>query len=287
MGGTVLLPPGEIPTKESHGIELKTSLAELREGAQTVVAFANAHGGDLFFGVAPDGKVVGVDIGANTLEDLAAKLDGYIYPYVPAAIYEVPTPSGKTVIQVSVAADQPPVVGVYLYSSHTIHLNAEVPTKSLVAYLRVGRANRKVRDFMWLRGRLPSDPVVLIDGRDEPVKTDGPTPMGCSVWLVEGTGPAYGIQVGTDPVISQIVNAARDLPASSGERRVGVSLGLNLEKTPDSVFHVLATYRDDWGCVWETLRRMMISDGPPARVKPTSEVQRRIIMLPPKGSLLL
>src|SRR6266542_2209661 len=92
---------------ESHGVEFKKSVGELREIAQTVVAFANAHGGDVFVGVAPDGFVGGVSIGSNTLERLAADLDQYIYPYGPAAIDPI-SADGKYVVRLSVVPGSPP-----------------------------------------------------------------------------------------------------------------------------------------------------------------------------------
>src|SRR5260370_202726 len=97
---------------ESHSVEFKTGTGELREAAQTVVAFANAHGGDLFFGVKNDRQLSGVGIGNTTLEELAAKLDRYIYPYSPAAIDPLTADNGNSVIRLSVVPDTHPVVGV-------------------------------------------------------------------------------------------------------------------------------------------------------------------------------
>jgi ATP-dependent DNA helicase RecG len=55
---------------ESEKIELKTSLSEREEILETISAFSNKKGGRIYIGVEPSGKVVGVNIGKNTLEIL-------------------------------------------------------------------------------------------------------------------------------------------------------------------------------------------------------------------------
>ena len=85
---------------ESETVELKKSLAELKEGLVSIAAILNKHGsGELWFGVAPSGKPVGLDVTDKTLRDLsqaiAAHIEPKIYPQVTAQ-----TLSGKTCIQV-------------------------------------------------------------------------------------------------------------------------------------------------------------------------------------------
>nr|QNO51926.1 hypothetical protein IKDNKBHE_00003 [Methanosarcinales archaeon ANME-1 ERB6] len=52
---------------ENEGLELKESLRLKEEICQAVSAFSNAKGGSILVGVSNDGKVIGVDIGRNTL----------------------------------------------------------------------------------------------------------------------------------------------------------------------------------------------------------------------------
>ncbi|MCD6456688.1 MAG: ATP-binding protein [Methanophagales archaeon] len=51
-----------------------------------VSAFSNANGGSILIGVSNDGKVIGVDIGRNTVEELANYIkrntDPAIFPSV-------------------------------------------------------------------------------------------------------------------------------------------------------------------------------------------------------------
>jgi len=72
---------------ESETVELKKSLAELKEGLVSIAAILNKHGaGELWFGVATSGKAVGLDVTEKTLRDLsqaiAAHIEPKIYPQV-------------------------------------------------------------------------------------------------------------------------------------------------------------------------------------------------------------
>ena len=268
-----------LPTRESHSVEFKRSLSLCREGAQTIVAFANAHGGDLFFGIAPDGHIVGVDVGENTLEQLAADLGRYIYPYAPVAIGELVTSAGRTVVQVSAVADTPPVVGTYLYSSTPLDPRARVPATDLEAYRRVGRTNRKVPDFMWLRPQLRSDPRMLIDYGGSSRGQVIPKEIGGTAWLAEGSGLAHALRFRMDPELIPPRSSARDLPTSD-ERRTA-SFNFDLGERTDQIdgAWVIVEYEDDWGCLWDTRRYIEFCDG---EAKPTTQVVRRIKELPSK-----
>jgi ATP-dependent DNA helicase RecG len=88
------------PLRESETVELKKSLAELKEGLVSIAAILNKHrAGELWFGVAPSGKTAGLDVTDKTLRDLsqaiAAHIEPKIYPQVTTQIV-----SGKTCIHV-------------------------------------------------------------------------------------------------------------------------------------------------------------------------------------------
>ena len=59
-----------ISVGENEGLEFKESLRLKEEIGQAVSAFSNARGGSILVGVLNDEKVIGVDIGRNTLEEL-------------------------------------------------------------------------------------------------------------------------------------------------------------------------------------------------------------------------
>ncbi len=88
---------------ESETLEFKKSLTQQEEAIKTATAFANGNGGWVLFGVKPDGSIIGVDIGVNTLENLAEafhhQTDPIIYPSITTIVVE-----GRTVIAVRVPA---------------------------------------------------------------------------------------------------------------------------------------------------------------------------------------
>ncbi len=111
---------------ESETLEFKKSLAEQANALKTAAAFANSHGGWILFGVKPDNSIIGVDIGVNTLENLAEafhqQTDPIIYPSINTVAID-----GRTVIAVRVPAgtDKP-----YTYKG--------------VAYKLVGRTTQQL-----------------------------------------------------------------------------------------------------------------------------------------------
>ncbi|HBI23673.1 MAG: hypothetical protein A2Y48_01655 [Nitrospirae bacterium RIFCSPLOW2_12_42_9] len=72
--------------KETDKVELKKSTGEWKEIIETISSFANTDGGKIYVGVSPSGKVLGVDIGKNTIEDLTNKIitntEPQIYPKI-------------------------------------------------------------------------------------------------------------------------------------------------------------------------------------------------------------
>ena len=56
---------------ETQNLEFKESLKLKDEIGETVSAFSNSDGGIVLVGVSDDGRSIGVDIGGNTIEELA------------------------------------------------------------------------------------------------------------------------------------------------------------------------------------------------------------------------
>jgi len=111
---------------ENERLEFKESLRLKEEISQAVSAFSNANGGSILIGVSDDGKVIGVDIGRNTLEVLANYIkrntDHAIFPSV-----EVLDSEGKKIIVIEVKeSTEKPV----FFKNHT--------------YKRVGKTNQQV-----------------------------------------------------------------------------------------------------------------------------------------------
>jgi len=86
---------------ESETLEFKKSTGEWKEIIKTISAFSNTKGGTILIGINDSGKIKGVDIGKNTLEDLANKIkentDPKIYPHITTKVID-----GKSIIIIDV-----------------------------------------------------------------------------------------------------------------------------------------------------------------------------------------
>lgn len=75
-----------ISKPESEIIEFKKSTGEWKEIIETICAFSNAKGGRIIIGVSKSGKLLGVDIGKDTIESLTNQIsqntDPKIYPRI-------------------------------------------------------------------------------------------------------------------------------------------------------------------------------------------------------------
>ena len=90
-----------VDKRETQNIEFKESLKLKEEIGKTVSAFSNSDGGVVLVGVFDNGRILGVDIGNNTLEELANYIkrntDPQIFPSVN--VQEV---GEKNIVEVSV-----------------------------------------------------------------------------------------------------------------------------------------------------------------------------------------
>ena len=87
-------------TGESETLEFKETTGTRREATMTVCAFLNQGGGQVLFGVAPGGVVVGQQVGERTIEELSAELRQIDPPAFPT-VERVPVDGGREVIAVS------------------------------------------------------------------------------------------------------------------------------------------------------------------------------------------
>lgn len=111
---------------ESEIVEFEKSTSLLREGIETLCAFANHRGGHLLFGVHDDGTVSGQQVADDTLKNLANAIklntDPKLYPRIEKITLE-----GKTCVLVTIE---------------------ESPLKPHLAYgrafIRVGTTNQRI-----------------------------------------------------------------------------------------------------------------------------------------------
>ncbi len=111
---------------ESETVEWKKSLNEWKEIIETCAAFAATKGGRIFVGVAPDGRITGVQLGKGTLEDLANKIAQNTHPRLKPSLKTTPK-SGKTLL----------ILTVQPHSSKPVYALNQ-------AFRRVGPTNQKL-----------------------------------------------------------------------------------------------------------------------------------------------
>lgn len=87
--------------KEREHVELKSSLSLINEIIETVSAFSNTGGGKIIVGVNDAGKVLGVEIGKNTIEHLTNRIAQNTDPKVQPGI-KVERITGKKIIIIEV-----------------------------------------------------------------------------------------------------------------------------------------------------------------------------------------
>jgi ATP-dependent DNA helicase RecG len=86
---------------ESQSLEFKESLGLKDEIGETVSAFSNSDGGTVIIGVSNSGGVHGVDIGKNTLEELANYIKRNTDPQVFPSV-KILERGGKNVVMVEI-----------------------------------------------------------------------------------------------------------------------------------------------------------------------------------------
>jgi len=87
--------------KESENIELKLSLSLINEIIEAISAFANARGGKIVVGVDSGGRIIGIQIGKDTIESLTNRIaqntDPKIHPRISVKDIE-----GKKIVVIEI-----------------------------------------------------------------------------------------------------------------------------------------------------------------------------------------
>jgi ATP-dependent DNA helicase RecG len=99
---------GKQSLQESETVELKKSLAELKQGLTSIAAILNKHqAGTLWLGVRSDGSIIGLDVNEKTLRDLSQAIAAHIEPKIFPKITKVPL-AGKNCIKIEFKGDDTP-----------------------------------------------------------------------------------------------------------------------------------------------------------------------------------
>jgi ATP-dependent DNA helicase RecG len=111
---------------EGETLEFKESFAEEKEILETICAFSNSRGGRILIGVDDRGKIKGVTLGKNTLQNFLNKVKSSIEPMLIPQLEQVKV-GGKTVVIVQVAEG---INKPYFFKG--------------VAFKRVGKSNQRL-----------------------------------------------------------------------------------------------------------------------------------------------
>ena len=94
--------------KETETLEFKKSTGELKEAMVSISSILNKHGiGTLYFGVRPNGDVVGQDVSETSLRDVSRTVFENIRPQIYPAIEEIVL-DGKHLIKVEFSGEDTP-----------------------------------------------------------------------------------------------------------------------------------------------------------------------------------
>ena len=95
--------------KESETLELKKSLAQLKEGIISLGSMLNKKNkGIVYFGINDDGKVFGIDVGKKTIADITHEIQNNLKPLPIKVEINTEIMSNKQVIKVTVEGDDTP-----------------------------------------------------------------------------------------------------------------------------------------------------------------------------------
>lgn len=117
--------------KESETLEFKKTTGELKEGMVSIVAILNKHGvGTLYFGVKPNGDVVGQEVSESSLRDVSRLVYETIKPQIyPVIVEEVL--DGRHVIKVEFSGEDRPYSAAGRYYLRTADEDREVTPAEL------------------------------------------------------------------------------------------------------------------------------------------------------------
>lgn len=107
--------------KETETIELKRSLAQLKEGVISLGAMLNKHHkGEVYFGINDNGDISGLTIGRKTLADISHEIQNNLRPLPDKLDIKELTEEGKNIILVSAAGEDTPYCS---YGRYYIRIN--------------------------------------------------------------------------------------------------------------------------------------------------------------------
>ncbi len=129
--------------KETETLEFKKSTGELKEAMISIVSILNKHGiGTLYFGVKPNGDVIGQTVSESSIRDVSRSVYESIRPQIYPAIEEV-TLDGKHLIKVEFSGENTPYSATGRYYLRTADEDREVAPAELKTFFDANRHRGK------------------------------------------------------------------------------------------------------------------------------------------------
>ena len=129
--------------KESETLEFKKTTGEIKEGMVSIASILNKHGiGTLYFGVKPNGDVMGQTVSESSLRDVSRTIFESIRPQIYPAITEEIF-DDRHVIKVEFSGENAPYSAYGRYYLRTADEDREVSLEELKAFFSASRHRGK------------------------------------------------------------------------------------------------------------------------------------------------
>ncbi len=129
--------------KESETLEFKKTTGEIKEGMVSIASILNKHGiGTLYFGVKPNGDVMGQTVSESSLRDVSRTIFESIRPQIYPAITEEIF-DDRHVIKVEFSGENAPYSAYGRYYLRTADEDREVSPEELKAFFGASRHRGK------------------------------------------------------------------------------------------------------------------------------------------------
>lgn len=129
--------------KESETLEFKKTTGEIKEGMVSIASILNKHGiGTLYFGVKPNGDVMGQTVSESSLRDVSRTIFESIRPQIYPAITEEIF-DDRHVIKVEFSGENAPYSAYGRYYLRTADEDREVSPEELKAFFSASRHRGK------------------------------------------------------------------------------------------------------------------------------------------------
>ncbi|MBW7570565.1 RNA-binding domain-containing protein [Succinivibrio faecicola] len=129
--------------KETEMLEFKKTTGEIREAMVSIAAILNKHGvGTIYFGVKPNGDVIGQDVSESSLRDVSRavyeSIKPQIYPVIKEEILD-----DRSTIKVEFSGENTPYSAAGRYYLRTADEDREVTPEELKAFFGVNKYREK------------------------------------------------------------------------------------------------------------------------------------------------